>query len=623
MSDVDLVYSDSKIIVRFNKKNEALSEFLLLGLEFRQIDDTHIVKEYSSNDQIMEDMSFISQKIEALKIEVYFDKYLAPFVETVATEAQDLKDSLIVGKTIKDSAPNLLELSSDFYLEPQKSQVKSINHIISVSNTANFSVPGSGKTMISLAAYSVLKSKGIVDRLLVIGPLSCFLTWEEEYKKCFKVSPKSIRITGQPEDRVKLYGRSENTDIFLMTYHMLKYEEGRLQDLLKKHKFFMILDESHHIKSFHEGIHANVVRKIGKYAKRRLILSGTPVPNGLEDLWSQFTFLWPNEKLLGTKAAFKARLARNSGSIKEILDPLFIRINKNDLNIPPPEIERIRVKLTDEHYEFYYELAKSFLYDASKLRSKEEKMKFYRICMAWLIQSIDDPNKLMLNENFRTIAHSNPKLVTALSNYNKNPNPKKITLSKNLIDKNIADGQKSIYWTYFVKNIIQLNDKELKHTNPLLVYGGIPKDDSVDEDLNREKNIKAFKNDPKRMVLLANPAACAESISLQYVCRNAIYLDRTFNCAQYLQSLDRIHRIGINWRPKIKLLIAENTLDQRVDTRLLEKEARMLELLDDPFTPINLETSDDDYFGEVNQAMKVEEMRDLEIFEEELEKAKK
>lgn len=623
MPDINIMYADSKIIIHFEKQNEQIKDYLLYGLEFRMVDDRTLVKGYNNTEQIKDDIALINQKITALKIDLSYDLFLAGFVKVIEAEVQELKDSILIGKVVKDSEPQLPELPANFYRSPMPFQRKSINHIIAAPNTANFSVPGSGKTLISLAAYSALKSKGIVDHLLVVGPLSAFSPWEEEFTKCFKVAPRSIRITGMPSIRTRKYENSENVDLFLITYHMLQHEEENLQNLLKKHKFLMVLDESHHVKNFHEGIHASTVRKLGKHAKRRLILSGTPVPNSLEDLWSQFTFLWPNENLLGTKSAFKAKIIRNPSFIKNTITPLFIRINKDELKIPPPKIEKVKIKLEKEHYEFYYELARSFLYDASKISSKEEKIKFYKICMAWLLQSIDDPNKLMLQPKFKALVSSNPKLIMALSNYNKNPRANKIIYSKKLIQENLSKGRKTLLWTYFVKNIVELKNNELKFANPLLVYGAIPNEGTVDEEETREKNIGLFKQDSTRKLLIANPAACAESISLHEVCKDAIYLDRTFNCAQYLQSLDRIHRIGIVESPDIKILLAKDTFDKRVDERLNEKVAKMLELLDDPFAPINLETSAEDLFGEINEEMRREEARDLELFEDELRGAAK
>jgi SNF2 family DNA or RNA helicase len=85
----------------------------------------------------------------------------------------------------------------------------------------------------------------------------------------------------------------------------------------------------------------------------------------------------------------------------------------------------------------------------------------------------------------------------------------------------------------------------LRELNPVVIHGAVPYL-SVDEDeFSREELIRSFRNDPECRVLIANPAACAESISLHTVCHHAVYLDRSFNCAHYLQSLDRIHRLGL------------------------------------------------------------------------------
>jgi hypothetical protein len=85
------------------------------------------------------------------------------------------------------------------------------------------------------------------------------------------------------------------------------------------------------------------------------------------------------------------------------------------------------------------------------------------------------------------------------------------------------------------------------------------------------------------MVLVANPAAAAEGISLHTVCHHALYLDRTFNAAHYLQSEDRIHRLGLppHQRTSIEIVECAGTLDQTVRERLSQKVGRMAEALND------------------------------------------
>ena len=71
--------------------------------------------------------------------------------------------------------------------------------------------------------------------------------------------------------------------------------------------------------------------------------------------------------------------------------------------------------------------------------------------------------------------------------------------------------------------------------------------DLRDQIMELKNNIKKFKDkDSDCKVLVANYASCAEGISLHHVCHDAIYIDRSFQADQYLQSIDRICRLGNN-----------------------------------------------------------------------------
>lgn len=84
------------------------------------------------------------------------------------------------------------------------------------------------------------------------------------------------------------------------------------------------------------------------------------------------------------------------------------------------------------------------------------------------------------------------------------------------------------------------------------------------------------------MVLIANPATLAESISLHKVCQNAIYVNRNFNAAQFIQSKDRIHRINMpdGTTATYYFLMNAYTVDDSVSEKLRIKEQRMLAILD-------------------------------------------
>ena len=86
-------------------------------------------------------------------------------------------------------------------------------------------------------------------------------------------------------------------------------------------------------------------------------------------------------------------------------------------------------------------------------------------------------------------------------------------------------------------------------------------------------------------ILIANPAACAESISLHKTCSNAIYYDLSYNCAEYLQSLDRIHRVGGS-EEKVsyyRFLQYADTFEHEILGNLTKKARRMADVIDQDF----------------------------------------
>ena len=102
----------------------------------------------------------------------------------------------------------------------------------------------------------------------------------------------------------------------------------------------------------------------------------------------------------------------------------------------------------------------------------------------------------------------------------------------------------------------------------------------------RDKIIERFKDVGSGLdILIANPSACAESISLHRACSHAVYYDLSYNCAEYLQSLDRIHRVGGS-EHKISFyhhLQYSDTIEPEILRNISEKAARMAEVLDVDF----------------------------------------
>jgi SNF2 family DNA or RNA helicase len=143
-----------------------------------------------------------------------------------------------------------------------------------------------------------------------------------------------------------------------------------------------------------------------------------------------------------------------------------------------------------------------------------------------------------------------------------------------IVAENAAQGRKTLVWTTFVRSLTTL-ERMLEKYGPAVVYGGT---------VDREEQLRRFREDPSCMVLISNPATLGEGISLHHVCHDAVYVDRDFMAGRFLQSLDRIHRLGLapGTDTRVTVLAARDTVDQVVEVRLDQKLEFMGRILDDP-----------------------------------------
>jgi SNF2 family DNA or RNA helicase len=205
-----------------------------------------------------------------------------------------------------------------------------------------------------------------------------------------------------------------------------------------------------------------------------------------------------------------------------------------------------------------------------------------------LIQAATNPMLLGLNDDFYEDTLPMPEgsnVWELLGEFVKYEKPKKLEYLQERVKIILSESpeNKIVIWSYFVRNI-QLLERMLQEYNPVSIYGAVSTGSDEDEN-NREGRIKKFHNDPSCRLMIANPQACGEGISLHKICHYAIYLDRNFNAAHFLQSIDRIHRLGLSKEidTKVEILVAENTIDEVLIRRLNEKILTMGEILDDTY----------------------------------------
>lgn len=481
----------------------------------------------------------------------------------------------------------------------------------------NFSVPGSGKTIITYATYNYLKYNNICDYILIIGPINSFNAWFDEYETCFGDKPNFVSLASCSKKDAEIYllsSKINHKEITFINVDKAWRMQKELIDFIKEKNILLIVDEAHKEKNPNAQI-TKAVLEITKYAKYRIILTGTPMPNGYEDLFSLMKIYEPYEKVLPFNYGELVKLTKNGASeeqqnkIMYAIKPIYSRVSKAHLlntgELLPPNYMFINCNLSSEQQEIYdflnkmaFEIDEDFesilnvslmkavlirkmqvsanpgLLSKSIINSIEEYKKEY-------YEDFDEENSdneaLLKADNDIKKAIANSPIANLIYKFESGYyQSQKNIIAVNLALELVAKGEKVIIWDVFVQNMNSLKKllNSKSNINIEIINGTIGGQERQDA-INRFK----FGNS---MVLIANPATLAESISLHKTCQHAIYVNRNFNAAQFIQSKDRIHRINM---PKGKtanyyFLINEETIDEAVQDRLKLKEERMVKILD-------------------------------------------
>ena len=482
----------------------------------------------------------------------------------VALESPPPLDADTVAETLQGSR---------FVRPLQGFQVRDLGKLLALANGANFSVPGAGKTSVAYATYESERNAGRVDRLLVVAPLSAFESWEEEAHACFDPPPVVERFTGEPIRPI---------EVLLVNYQRLESGFSELAEWVAARKTHMILDEAHRMKRGWTGEWGRNCLNLANLAVRRDILTGTPAPQSVFDLDALFDFVWP-----GGARRLIPRDRGHDAAVREVsqrIAPLFVRTTKTELELPEPLIRTETRPLEPLHAEIYESIVGRYspLFRASR-RTRFDLRAFGRVTM-YLLEAATNPSLLVAGSHphdpvlFRHPPLDVPRdtaLEDLLSAYPNYETPWKFEFLKAIVEANAQEGKKTLVWSNFVRNLETLRHHELREYRPAIVHGGVP---------DRAEQLSRFRTDPNCHVLLANPAALGEGVSLHHACHDAIYLERTFNAGHYLQSVDRIHRLGLDpdAATRVTILGSAQTIDEVVDSRLREKTERLGALLCDP-----------------------------------------
>jgi SNF2 family DNA or RNA helicase len=308
--------------------------------------------------------------------------------------------------------------------------------------------------------------------------------------------------------------------------------------------------------------------RIAQTAAWRLLMTGTPILNGLQNVWSQWYFVDLGvtfganfvqfRREFFTENRWTMKLEPVDGVIDEFHGRLHVRglrFRKEDcLDLPPKVYEVHEVEMTKEQSAAYRDMRDELLVQLEEMDDSEEDtasasimltqiLRLTQITSGFLPRDLDDPN----DEPFRF-----------------EPNPKLKALDE-LVREQVADRRSVIVWAWYREDVARIVEK-LADLSPVRIVGGMKRQD-------REEAERAFQAREAR-VLVGNPASAGVGLNLQ-AASVAIYYSQGYNLEHRAQSEDRCHRSGSEIHKSVTYidLSCRDTIDEAVRKALAGKMA--------------------------------------------------
>ncbi len=356
-------------------------------------------------------------------------------------------------------------------------------------------------------------------------------------------------------------------------------------------------------------------------AVRRDILTGTPAPQHPSDFVALLNFLWPDQarRILPVDATQAVPTPETMHAISRRLRPLFVRTRKNELGLRDPQLHVELTPMKPVQEEIYAALrARMARAVRSGGRDQATLARMGSVTM-YLLQAASNPALLAgaLGAHGPSSVQwplspipEDSTLADLIREYARHEIPAKFDKMATMVAANAANDCKTLVWTNFVDNLTEISERVLTPYEPAMIRGDVPTGIRPPGQRTRESELRRFRHDDRCKVLVANPAAMSEGVSLHQDCHDAIYLDRTFNAGQYLQSLDRIHRLGLaeHIETRMTFLASISTIDETIDRRLRVKAERLSVMLEDEDLVTMAMPDEEEGYGEVIDADDLEEL---------------
>ena len=456
-----------------------------------------------------------------------------------------------------------------FKTKPYAHQITALEKSWNKKVFAYFMEMGTGKTKVAIDNIAMLYDNGKINGALIIAPKGVYKNWysqEIPIHLADHIEPKTVlwqAMINQKQQKLlnTLFETGHDLHILIMNVEAFSTKKGVdfAARFLNSHNTYMAVDESTTIKNPGAKRTKNIVG-LGKYAKYRRILTGSPITKSPLDLYKQCEFL--DEYLLDhssyytfrtryavmRKAHFNGRSVeivvgyKNLGELSDKIKPFSYRVLKDDcLDLPKKTFMKRIITLTAEQEKVYKQMKEMAL---AQLNGK-------------LLTTANALTQLMRLHQI-TCGHfkANDGSIQTIKN-------NRLDELTDLLDE--VEG-KAVIWAHYqydVQTIMDAIKKEYGNDSVVDYYGKTPSDE-------RQDNIKKFQEDPRCRFLVGTPSTGGYGITLT-AASTMIYYSNGYDLEKRQQSEARIDRIGQENPMTYIDIICEDTVDERIVKALRKK----------------------------------------------------
>jgi SNF2 family DNA or RNA helicase len=413
---------------------------------------------------------------------------------------------------------------------------------------------GLGKTVQFIAFLLHLKEEDTLENpTLLVCPTSVLGNWEKEVNK-FAPTLKVLQYHGDKRAKGKAFAEiTKKHDLVITSYSLIQRDIKLFQSVSWQ---IIVLDEAQNIKNS-DSKQSQAVRQLE--TTFRVALTGTPVENRLQELWSILDFLNPG--YLGNKQFFQRRFAMpiekygdtsSLMQLRSLVQPFILRRLKTDKDIIQdlPEKQEMTVfcGLSAEQAQLYQKLVDDSLVEIESAEGVQRRGMILALLVK-LKQICNHPSQYL-------------KLTTLAEHHSA-----KLQRLEEMLEEVLAEGNQALIFTQFAEwgKLLKPHLEKQLGREILFLYGSTSKK-------QREEMIDRFQHDPQGPpIMILSLKAGGVGLNLTRA-NHVFHFDRWWNPAVENQATDRVFRIGQTRNVQVHKFVCTGTLEEKINDMIESKK---------------------------------------------------